>query len=103
MQHHPFYVIIVGIYNVFFEGKQGYLFMIRVREILALEPLAEFKLLAGAGGLDHMLNNVTILDYETDSMDFSAFQKGDFILTSLFFAKDDPSLITDAFRALLRR
>ena len=77
--------------------------MIRVRELLTLEPLAEFELRAGAGGLDNMLTNVTILDYETDSMDFSAFQKGDFILTSLFFAKDDPALITDAFRALLRR
>jgi len=48
--------------------------MIRVRELLTLEPLAEFELRAGAGGLDNMLTNVTILDYETDSMDFSAFQ-----------------------------
>ena len=77
--------------------------MVRIREILALDPLAGFELLAGAGGLDNVLTNVTILDYETDSMDFSAFQKGDFILTSLFFAKDAPQLIVDAFRELLRR
>ena len=76
--------------------------MVRIREILALDPLAGFELLAGAGGLDNVLTNVTILDYETDSMDFSAFQKGDFILTSLFFAKDAPQLIVDAFRELLR-
>ena len=77
--------------------------MVRIREILALDPLAGFELRAGAGGLDNVLTNVTILDYETDSMDFSAFQKGHFILTSLFFAKDAPQLIVDAFRELLRR
>ena len=77
--------------------------MVRIREILALEALSGFELLAGAGGLDNALTNVTILDYETDNMDFSAFQKGDFILTSLFFAKDAPQLIVDAFRELLRR
>ena len=83
--------------------EKGCASMVRIREILALDPLAGFELLAGAGGLDNVLTNVTILDYETDSMDFSAFQKGDFILTSLFFAKDAPQLIVDAFRELLRR
>lgn len=67
--------------------------MVRIREILALDPLAGFELLAGAGGLDNVLTNVTILDYETDSMDFSAFQKGDFILTSLFLRRMPRSLL----------
>ena len=102
MSYHLFCVLIVETYNHSFMEK-GCALMVRIREILALDPLAGFELLAGAGGLDNVLTNVTILDYETDSMDFSAFQKGDFILTSLFFAKDAPQLIVDAFRELLRR
>ena len=79
--------------------------MIRVREILALEPLAEFKLLAGAGGLDHMLNNVTILDYETDSMDFSAFQKNMKKNITVFllsiFEQSDPFFLMQHLTSLL--
>ncbi|MBR5390522.1 MAG: PucR family transcriptional regulator [Clostridia bacterium] len=74
--------------------------MIRVREALRLAPFQEFELQAGAGGLENEITNVTMLDYETDARDYSAFQRGDFILSSLYFAKNDESLILEAFRAL---
>ncbi len=77
--------------------------MTRVFEVLPLEPFREFELQAGRQGLQKEITNVTILDYETDSRDYSAFRPGDFILSSLYFAKDDESLILDAFRALIRR
>ena len=74
--------------------------MIRVREALRLTPFQEFELQAGGGGLENEITNVTMLDYETDARDYSAFQRGDFILSSLYFAKNDESLILEAFRAL---
>ena len=74
--------------------------MIRVREALHLTSFQEFELQAGEGGLENEITNVTMLDYETDARDYSAFQRGDFILSSLYFAKNDESLILDAFRAL---
>ncbi len=77
--------------------------MIRVREVLPLEPFREFELQAGGEGLDREITNVTMLDYETDASDYSDFHQGDFILSSLYFAKDDESLILDAFRALASR
>ena len=77
--------------------------MIRVREVLPLEPFREFTLQAGKEGLDREITNVTMLDYETDARDYSAFHPGDFILSSLYFAKNDESLILDAFRALAKK
>ncbi len=77
--------------------------MTRVFEALPLEPFQEFVLQAGESGLLNEISNVTILDYETDSRDYSAFRPGDFILSSLYFAKDDESLILEAFRALIKR
>ncbi len=77
--------------------------MTRVFEALQLEPFQEFELQAGKDGLQNEISNVTILDYETDSRDYSAFRQGDFILSSLYFAKDDESLILEAFRALIKR
>lgn len=74
--------------------------MIRVREVLSLEPFREFTLQAGEAGLDREITNVTMLDYETDARDYSDFRAGDFILSSLYFAKNDESLILEAFRAL---
>ncbi|HWS29159.1 MAG TPA: PucR family transcriptional regulator [Clostridia bacterium] len=77
--------------------------MLRVEEILTLDQLAEFQWIAGQKGLHREVTNVTILDYETDSRDFSSFKEGDFVLTSLFFAKDDASLVQEAFSHLLER
>lgn len=77
--------------------------MTYVFEALQLEPFQEFELQAGEAGLQREVTNVTILDYETDARDYSAFRPGDFILSSLYFAKNDESLILDAFRALITR
>lgn len=77
--------------------------MVTVRELLALAPFEHFTLVAGERGLGNAVSNVTILDYETQSRDFDAFETGDFVLSALFFAKDDPNLAAFAFGELLRR
>lgn len=74
--------------------------MAKVYEVLPLEPFHEFELQAGESGLQNEITNVTMLDYETDVQDYSAFRAGDFILSSLYFAKDDEGLILETFRAL---
>lgn len=77
--------------------------MTQVYEVLQLEPFHEFQLQAGERGLTNEVTNVTMLDYETDARDYSAFRPGDFILSSLYFAKNDESLILEAFRALVNK
>ena len=66
------------------------------------------KLVAGGGGMSRRINNVGILDYELDPSLKDRylrtnFQEGQFILTSLLFAKDSPHLVTDAVRHLISR
>ena len=74
--------------------------MLRIYEALALDAFREFRLMAGEEGLSNEITNVTMLDYETEFSDYSTFHKGDFILSSLYFAKDDPTRIVDAFKGL---
>ena len=76
--------------------------MVSVAELLELTLFDDFTLVAGGLGLSNELNTVAILEYESFQKNYEVFSAGDFILTSLFFAKDDPSLITDALLSLMR-
>ena len=66
------------------------------------------KLIAGGGGMSRPIKNVGILDYELepslkDKYLHTNFQEGQFILTSLLFAKDAPQLVTEAVKHLVSR
>lgn len=41
------------------------------------------------------------MEYESVIGDYSGFNEGDFVMTSLFFAKQDESLVKDAMMHLL--
>ncbi|MDO4311669.1 MAG: PucR family transcriptional regulator ligand-binding domain-containing protein [Eubacteriales bacterium] len=77
--------------------------MLIVHELLELPLFQNFRLVAGEKGLGRPILNTTILEYETYINGFQVFHPGDFILTSLFFAKDDPSLIKQSLSELLAR
>lgn len=77
--------------------------------MLTLNALAQFdfyknfSLVAGEKGMTNPISNVVILEYESSLHDYSGFSEGNFVLTSLFFAKDDSSLIFEAFEQLIHR
>lgn len=77
---------------------------ITVKDLLKLESMKEFKVIAGEKGLDNVIDYVEILDYEFTkgaSMDRkSVFDGRSIVLTSLLFAKDEPELILDAVKRL---
>lgn len=77
--------------------------MLQVSEILNLSLFNNFELIAGKKGLKNELKNVVILEYESINNHYEVFSEGDFVLTSLFFEKDDPSLIEAAFRKLFAK
>ena len=63
------------------------------------------KLLTGSGGLTNVIEDIGMLDYELDETlrnkyVHSSF-RGQLVLTSFLYAKDDPFLITDAVKYLL--
>lgn len=76
--------------------------MLTVDEVTKLSLFSNFKLIAGKNGLKNNLSNIVILEYESISDNFEVFSSGDFVLTSLFFAKDDISLLNKAFKNLIK-
>lgn len=82
---------------------KGMVSMIRLKELLELPIFQNFRLVAGLTGLSREVRNVDILEYEWMSRNFDVFHPDDLVLTSLFFAKDDPSLIQKSFEKLAAR
>lgn len=77
--------------------------MIQLSELLHLNIFDKFNLIAGEEGLTKTISNVVILEYESIENNYNDFNKGDFVLTSLFFAKDNTDYIYDAFQHLMER
>lgn len=69
---------------------------------------ANMKLIAGQGGLAREISSCGILDYELvpelrDKFYHTNFQNGQFILSSLLYAKDNPFLLSDAIKHLISK
>ena len=77
--------------------------MLHLNELLKLPIFKNFKLIAGATGLYREVRNVDILEYEWCNKNFDVFNPEDLVLTSLFFAKDEPELILKSFQKLAAR
>lgn len=77
--------------------------MLTIRDLLDMELFKDFSLIAGRKGLDNPVQNATTLEYETFLDNYQEFHKYDLILTTLFYAKDNESLILDSFEKLLKQ
>ena len=75
-----------------------------VKDLFNISTFSQFKLIAGAGGLDKPVEAAEILDFEfVQGIDISrdhVFDGNSIALTSLLFAKDNPNLIIDAVKKL---
>jgi len=77
--------------------------MPKLLEVLQLPGFQEFTPVTSYDGLTEDVSNITILEYEWFSQNFEVFHPHDLILTSLFFAREDPSLIAKSFARLIER
>ena len=75
-----------------------------VEKILTLPALRKLKLIAGRGGLERDIVSAGIVDYEfVEELNYDlsdAFEKDSLVISSLLFAKDNPSLIFPAIKKL---
>jgi hypothetical protein len=74
---------------------------VKVREIIKLDNLKKFKIITGERGLDNNIDKVGILEYEVMDDFKDLFNRGDFVITSFFFAKDDISLVKKSIDLLV--
>ncbi len=75
---------------------------ITVIEATKLDTFKNFKLISGISGLNNQVEKVGILDWEFFSRSEWLFNKGEFVLTSLLFAKDNPNFILEAVKELVK-
>ena len=73
-----------------------------VRDLFDLNIMKNFKLVAGAGGLDRPITRTEILDFEFVQgvgIDRDRMFEGESIaISSLLFAKDNPDLVLDTVK-----
>lgn len=74
---------------------------ITVLEATKLNTFRNFKLIVGHSGLDRQVEKIGILDYEFISNIQGQFIPGEFVITSLLFAKDHPESILTAVKSLI--
>ncbi len=75
-----------------------------LRDVSQLPKIQKFRLMAGEGGMDHVVTSAGIADYEFVpelGIDLSrSFEPDSLVISSLLFAKDDPCLIIRAMETL---
>lgn len=75
-----------------------------VKDLFSLPVFSGFKLVAGAGGLNNPIETTEMLDFEfvqgAEIKREHVFDGKSITMSSLLFAKDNPSLITDAVKRL---
>ena len=79
---------------------------VTVRDLFSLDIMKNFKLVTGDKGLDNTVGGTEILDFEFLQIDDlhrkKTFDGNSIILTSFLFAKDQPELILDSIKKLIK-
>lgn len=80
---------------------------VTVKDLLNLEIMKDFKIVAGKEGLSRKIDGIEILDFEF-VQEGEAYRKRGFIgnslvLSSLLFAKDEPELVMTAIKKLIEQ
>lgn len=81
--------------------KGGGLVAITISEAMKLDTFKTFKLIGGEWGLDNKIEKIGILEYETVEKIEGGFSKGDFVITSFFFARNDVNLLIESIHSLI--
>ncbi|MGM0215373.1 PucR family transcriptional regulator [Enterococcus sp. AZ109] len=77
---------------------------IAIREVLSFDYFNFLTLAAGKNGIENEINTVGILEYEYDEglHPRRKFEVNTFVITSLYFARNNPALLVDTIRLLYR-
>ena len=73
--------------------------VMQIRELVSSGSFSDLKLLTGEFGLDTDMKDVVLLEYESLKQEQQDYYQGDFIISTLYFAKDNP----DEFYAIVDR
>jgi hypothetical protein len=74
---------------------------ITIYDATKLNTFRKFRLISGVGGLGNPIEKVGILDWEFFIKEEGQFVRGEFVLSSLMFAKDNPDFIIESVTDLV--
>lgn len=77
--------------------------MITLSDIMQLDCMNNYQVIAGPTSFHQPIINVAMLDYEPLEKRYDVFIKNEFVVTSLLFGKDNIDLINEAIIALAKR
>ncbi len=75
--------------------------MVTVQNLTFLKPISDFKLITSENGLRNVVKDTGILEYESNKKIAETFKKGDFIVTTLFLAKDNLDYAEKCLKSLI--
>ena len=78
---------------------------VTIKDLLNLEIMQNFKIVAGEKGLNRAVTATEILDFEFmqegEEYRANSFEGNSLVLSSLLFAKDDPALVLVTIKKLI--
>ena len=74
----------------------------QIRELTQIESLSSLQLLTDENGLDREMKDVVLLEYESLQREREGYYSDDFIIATLYFAKDTPDSLYSAVDRLIR-
>ena len=77
--------------------------MVTVGELMSLKPISDFKLITSEKGLENIVLDTGILEYESNEKIAETFKNGDFVITTLFLAKDDINYAEECLKMLINQ
>ncbi len=73
----------------------------QIRELISSGSFMDLKLLTGDHGLDTHMKDVVLLEYESLKQDNPNYYQGDFIISTLYFAKDSEDTLYHTISRLI--
>lgn len=74
----------------------------QVRELVSSGSFTELRLLTGEHGLENNMKDVVLLEYDSLMQQRQDYYNGDFIISTLYFAKDHPDKFYSTVERLIR-
>ena len=75
--------------------------MIHVKELFRLQGVRRLRLIAGQAGLERRVRSAVLFEYDAARMDLSDFYKGDLVLSTLEYAREDAALVSCSLLSLI--
>ncbi len=77
--------------------------MIHIKKLFRLQAISHLRLIAGQDGLERTVTSAVLFEYDPSRMQLLDFYRGDLVVTTLAYARDDADLVERSLVALMNQ